>query len=852
MKHACILLVCIALFISMIPLVQAQEFYTGALKEEIMPAWIHPSPFIEFNGSPDELDDMCDNSEGLPPVGNQSSQGSCTAWATAYYVLTYLQWQEHGWDLTDPAHQCSPAFTYNTINGGVDGGSYPSDAFLLFETSGCATMEDMPYDAGDYTRYPSEQAFINGMPFRTLETYSINTYTYSGIQNLKNHLLNGNIAETAISVWDNFQNIDNYNYTYCINDVYGDQPGGHAVTVIGFDDDFETTDGTGAFRMVNSWGSSWGDDGFWWMSYEAFMDPLISWGEALYASDRIEYEPTMIAYANIEHGDRYSIKPFMGIGDLVDPDLRLEYYDFYMGSRANVSFEGTSMVLDVSDLKMYVDEYAANDIFLEIDDREPSDGHSGTLSDFYLFDLEREHFALWHEVPMILPDNNASSYAELVLYYSATPPDNLSASIDLSTGYASLAWDAPTELDDFIEYVIYRDGIEIGTSNQVVYTDELPEFGIYSYEILTRWDECSSWLTDPQAVNWIEPVSPRFSRISTLDEEGHFTFTWDQLRDYDLFYDDGTFEAPLSPSGDAPPGISIAQKFTAPEDGQVLSIGAYFMETNPDMNGCIQFVLLEAGNNDLPGEVFFESELICPGQDGWLWHDFEDERLNCQLEEDFWVGIRWQDPGLVRLGLDQDGEVYHSKALSINGVNWINMVTVGNAMIRTKFGNEERVNDWTGLLGFSLYLNDELIGQISSDNHIISGSLPEHGLYELRVDANYLQGTWIGSPFVFEWDGQLLDVDKNEIPLTWKIGKAYPNPFNPSASIEVELQKRAFLESFVYNIMGQQVAVLANDHFSQGTHRLNFNASHLSSGVYFIRTSITGYLTDTQKVMLVR
>lgn len=66
----------------------------------------------------------CDNSVGLPPVGDQVVAGSCYAWAVAYYHGSYLQGQDYGWDLTDPAHQCSPAFVYNLTNGGRDNANY--------------------------------------------------------------------------------------------------------------------------------------------------------------------------------------------------------------------------------------------------------------------------------------------------------------------------------------------------------------------------------------------------------------------------------------------------------------------------------------------------------------------------------------------------------------------------------------------------------------------------------------------------------------------------------------------------------------------------------------------------------
>ena len=162
------------------------------------------------------------NLDGLPPVGDQVVGGSCFAWAAAYYYLSHLQWQEFGWDVNDPAHQCSPAFIYNLTNGGVDNGASEgvnarADAFKVLETMGCATMADMPYDYRTYRAFPSEKAFRNGMRFRTLSTHNITTRTDSGLQVLKDHLVAGNLAVLGIFGFRNFDIINSYDDTYCVS-----------------------------------------------------------------------------------------------------------------------------------------------------------------------------------------------------------------------------------------------------------------------------------------------------------------------------------------------------------------------------------------------------------------------------------------------------------------------------------------------------------------------------------------------------------------------------------------------------------------------------------------------------------
>ena len=88
------------------------------LAENDIKSSLKPKPAFIPNQGEGSSPASWENFQGIPPVGNQVVAGSCYAWAAAYYYLTHLQYQEYGWDVTDPAHQCSPAFVYNLTNGG--------------------------------------------------------------------------------------------------------------------------------------------------------------------------------------------------------------------------------------------------------------------------------------------------------------------------------------------------------------------------------------------------------------------------------------------------------------------------------------------------------------------------------------------------------------------------------------------------------------------------------------------------------------------------------------------------------------------------------------------------------------
>jgi hypothetical protein len=70
-------------------------------------------------------------------------------------------------------------------------------------------------------------------------------------------------------------------------------------------------------------------------------------------------------------------------------------------------------------------------------------------------------------------------------------------------------------------------------------------------------------------------------------------------------------------------------------------------------------------------------------------------------------------------------------------------------------------------------------------------------------------------------------------PFGFQIFQNYPNPFNPSTTIEYSVASEQFVELSVYDLLGRKVAVLVNGTQPAGLHSIHFDASSLSSSVYF-------------------
>lgn len=83
----------------------------------------------------------------------------------------------------------------------------------------------------------------------------------------------------------------------------------------------------------------------------------------------------------------------------------------------------------------------------------------------------------------------------------------------------------------------------------------------------------------------------------------------------------------------------------------------------------------------------------------------------------------------------------------------------------------------------------------------------------------------------FEYSDEVLV--ENFIPQNYALLQNFPNPFNPSTTINYQLPEDDFVSLRVYNSLGQEVAELVNGVVSAGTHSVDFDASSLSSGIYY-------------------
>jgi hypothetical protein len=91
----------------------------------------------------------------------------------------------------------------------------------------------------------------------------------------------------------------------------------------------------------------------------------------------------------------------------------------------------------------------------------------------------------------------------------------------------------------------------------------------------------------------------------------------------------------------------------------------------------------------------------------------------------------------------------------------------------------------------------------------------------------------------------------NDLPRYFSLEQTYPNPFNPSTTINYQLPKASSVSLKIFNTLGQLVASLVDEHKEAGNYQVQWNAAALSSGIYFYRLG-AGKFVDMKKMLLLK
>ena len=103
-----------------------------------------------------------------------------------------------------------------------------------------------------------------------------------------------------------------------------------------------------------------------------------------------------------------------------------------------------------------------------------------------------------------------------------------------------------------------------------------------------------------------------------------------------------------------------------------------------------------------------------------------------------------------------------------------------------------------------------------------------------------------------EVETQSYDINFSSVlPVKTELSGSYPNPFNPTTSINYGLEKDGHVEIMIYDAAGRLVEELVNGNKDGGSYSVNWNASNQASGMYFVKM-VAGDVVQTQKLVLLK
>ena len=198
----------------------------------------------------------------MPPVGDQKSQGSCTSWSVGYGCGSF--YMQDASPYSNNSELGSPKFLFNQIKiGNCTGGTtYPSNLTLL-KDKGVCSLSDMPYDDGECSVQPNSSQLNSASSNKILRWEMVDK---NSVTNVKSLLYSGYPVMIAFETEDNF---NNFTTPIIWKSKKGTPNGSHATIVCGYDDD------KNAFKVQNSWGPSFKDNGYFWIDYSFFPNVVL-------------------------------------------------------------------------------------------------------------------------------------------------------------------------------------------------------------------------------------------------------------------------------------------------------------------------------------------------------------------------------------------------------------------------------------------------------------------------------------------------------------------------------------------------------------------------------------------------
>jgi len=287
------------------------------------------------------------------------------------------------------------------------------------------------------------------------------------------------------------------------------------------------------------------------------------------------------------------------------------------------------------------------------------------------------------------------------------------------------------------------------------------------------------------------------------------------------------------------------------------------LENAFDMNG-IQGVLPEKGNIRVNGLPRLDVDKTGGTRNGWIYIVTTQKNLapagtdpDIIMNKSTDGGQTWSSRVRVNQDPLNDGKIQYFPTVHVDDSGGVNVLyyddrnttsdSTGVFLSRSTDGG----NTWkdiemsdhnfkpTPIGGFGQGYQGDNIALMSTNNNLISvwmdNSTGVYQLWSVIADISSLGIQRIGT----------------NIPDGFKLKQNYPNPFNPTTTIQLQIPVNDFIELKVYDISGKEVAELVKQKLKAGVYDVTFDASGLSSGVYFY-TLRSSEFVQTKKMLMIK
>ena len=217
-------------------------------------------PIAEVNATPEIVMAYRDNLPtnlllDMPPAKNQGNQGSCGAWATVYYMHSYLKHIAEGSNYSNNTLS-SPSYTFNQMKQGNCGGGSGAIVHLTYlKNQGATSLADFPYTAPRCDIQPNAAQRANAASNKISQFFKINRHNEGLVKTLLN------LQMPIVNAISSDQALHNLraDHVWIPNGVSAN---GHMVTMCGYNPQ--------GYTFINSWGRNWGNEGKFFIPYSEF------------------------------------------------------------------------------------------------------------------------------------------------------------------------------------------------------------------------------------------------------------------------------------------------------------------------------------------------------------------------------------------------------------------------------------------------------------------------------------------------------------------------------------------------------------------------------------------------------